>query len=671
MKSTIELIQLAGSRVWRPRKTISLSEWCEEHIRLSPDWEATPGRYNLRDNPFWREPLDAFLDPEVRQISVMKSTQVGGTMLLIAATLGLSELDPAPSMVVGPDEDYCKELRDRIYATGSESPALRDRIPPNRLRNFRQIDLGTARSYLAWAGSPQRLRGRPCKRVLRSEIDVYPVATPRGGNTLKASGERVKRFPDSTIYDESSPDSEDSRIAEAYDAGHRARWMCRCPHCGTYQEMRFFPFTDGTHKGCGGVMGLTDADGNFLAPEIALKTAHYVCIEGCRIEQEEKNPMVLDGMWVAEGQSIEDGKLIGQPSRGRRHLSYHIWSIHSPTLSLGTIAAAYLEHRRDSMIRDFIQNWLGRRYESRKRLPEWHVLGKRLQMEYPRGTIYPGAWFLTAGCDVQADGCYYVIRAWTDQATSYLVDHGYVQRYDTGDVDFDSLPEEELNNIFRSDLRQLIEAVVRRHFPMADGLPNPLGRTRLRPRIITIDSQHRTREVHAFVSSQDEARVRAVRGDHKTKPSDRFRTSIIEKPQRDGPSYASPRTVVNIFTPHYKEALYERFMRPAGQPGSWNLFHNIVQTSADYLRQLTNERPIEVLDERTGRKQTRWKPRSESWGNHYWDAEVYAFCGAEMLLHEQGRTWDASTWGGPIKKRRNPGVEDAAPLAAVRDDQIM
>lgn len=668
MRRAIDRIRHAGAQIWRPNIETRLSDWVEEHVRLSPEWEASPGRYNLRDNPFWREPLDAFLDPVVRQITVMKSTQVGGTLLLISAMLGLSELDPAPAMVAGPDELYAMEVKERTYANGTESPAVRDRIPPERLRNSRYIDLGTSRVYLAWAGSPQRLRGRACKRVFRSEIDVWPAETPRGGDTLKASSERVKRFIDSCIYDESSPDGEDSRIATLYDAGHKARWMCPCPHCGEHQELRFFPFRDGPRAGCAGVAGYKDENGNLLLADQAAKSCHYVCFNGCRIGQDEKNEMVRRGKWVGEGQSIDrEGIVTGEP-KSRRHLSYHIWSIHSPTITLADITVAYLSHKQDSRLRDFMQNWLGRRFLTRRQVPEWHKLGKRFEYTHRRGTVPSDVWFLTAGVDVQADGCFYVIRGWGDKGTSWLIETGHLRKYDTDEVDVSAMSPEEQNSYFGSDLRQLSDAVVNRYF-LVDGV-NPLGKTRLRCRLVGIDSQHRTREVHAFVASSDEKRVRAVRGDHKTKPQDRFRESIVERPQRDGPAYASPRRVINIFTPHYKEALYDKFLSQPGIPGSFYFYHSVVETSADYLRQLINERPTDVIDKATGRKKIQWRPISEQSGNHYWDAEVYSFCMAELLLYQLDTTWDSSTWTRS-SKGSSRSMNAMQSVAAVRDEQLM
>lgn len=667
----LEVMRSVGASVWRPPREIPLSEWCVENFRLSPALEASSGHFNLEDNPFWADIIDAFMDPFVRQITVKKSTQVGGTLTLQAVAWALSVFDPAPSMVVGPDEVYCNELKERIYANGEESPTLRERVPPERLRNSRHIDFGSCRAYLAWAGSAQRLRGRPCKRVFRSEIDVYPKNPPKGGNPIQATANRVKRFYDSTIYDESSPWGDDSVVDKLYDAGHRARWVCKCPHCGTRQDLRFFVYKDGKHAGCGGIGGLRDESGNFLVPD-AVKDAFYVCLNGCRIDQDQKTEFVKSGKWVAEGQRIVNDEVIGEPAKGRRHLSYHLWAIHSPITTFKDLAVTYLAARRDSTLREFWENWLGLKYESRRKLPDWKIIGERLSAGHQRGFVPQRCWFLTAGVDVQDDGCYYVVRGWGDMATSWLIEWGYLRRYDSEDYDPKLMTEEQLNKFYRSDIKQLDDAVLNRYFPVMGGGKNPLGRERLRPRLVLCDSNHRTREVHAYVSQHEamSRRIRACRGDHRTKPSERWRVTEVERPARGGPAYSSTRQVTQIFTPHYKEAIAEKVYIPCEGPGSFNFFAGVVSSSSDYLRQAFNEHLVDAVDKTTGRNKTQWKVKNPQWGNHLGDCEVYLFAAAEIVLHEMKATWDASTWIVP-KNESLSRLAGSIPTAAVRDTQLM
>ena len=169
----IHRLRKVGVSAWIPREKVSLSAWCEKNLRLSRMWEATGGLFNLEENPFVNDILDAFLDPTVYRITIKKSTQVGGTLSLIAAMIALSELDPAPAMVMLPDATSATELRDRTYGNAAEGLATRHKVPPQRMWNNRHIDFGSCRVYLAWSGSAQRMRGRACKRVFRSETDVY------------------------------------------------------------------------------------------------------------------------------------------------------------------------------------------------------------------------------------------------------------------------------------------------------------------------------------------------------------------------------------------------------------------------------------------------------------------------------------------------------------------
>ncbi len=91
--------------------------------------------------------------------------------------------------------------------------------------------------------------------------------------------------------------------------------------------------------------------------------------------------------------------------------------------------------------------------------------------------------------------------------------------------------------------------------------------------------------------------MRACRGDHKTKPSERFRVTEVEKPARGGPSYITPRKVTQIFTPHYKEAIAEKVILPSEAPGSFNFFGGVVGTRRTiYASCLMNKSWIRLIE---------------------------------------------------------------------------
>jgi phage terminase large subunit GpA-like protein len=79
--------------------------WTAEHVRLDSDEEAGATKYDPHERPRWQGVLRAAADPEVRQITIPASTQVGKTLTLIALLIYLARNSPARALVVLPDQD--------------------------------------------------------------------------------------------------------------------------------------------------------------------------------------------------------------------------------------------------------------------------------------------------------------------------------------------------------------------------------------------------------------------------------------------------------------------------------------------------------------------------------------------------------------------------------------
>lgn len=642
---------------WKARPQVSLSQWVAENVRLSEDLEASGGRYDLRYNPFYAEILDAMLDPMVRVITLMKSTQVGGTVTGIAAMMGIAEIDPAPGLSMHPDQNEATLMRDRVYANAGASRATRHMDIPERNRNIRAINLRSMLWHLAWAGGTQRLRGKPCKRVFRHEVDVYPRGGVMGGDVIKASGNRVMRFAESLIYNESTPSDDPSTIDDMHKQGDQRVWMCPCSKCGHYQELRFFPHREGPYAGCGGVVGYKDEHGGLLPVDLARRKAAYVCEKGCVLTNTAIKRMVLRGRWVPKGCSVTKGKIRGKPEKSGRNRSYQLWRIHSPTKTLGDLVEEYINAKVENKLREFWENTLGRKYRSARFVPEWKALGLRLERGYSRGTVPAEAYFLIGTADVQVDGCWWLVRAWGDGARSWLIDYGFVQRYRGS----------EAEGRIRSDLAQLRLVMIDRYFPIAGEGKNPFGRKSVKPRLIGLDSNHRPRDVHSFIVDQYGRRsrqVRAIRGEHMAKPTDeRWKESEILRPRRGGREYpGGPRPIWNLYTTVYKEAQLEKYVLAADEPGSLYMPSGIATYGVDYLKQITNELPGDELDKRTGRLKTVWKVQRENVGNHLWDNEIYNAVLADILLAELGFSWDSRDWKKktPVDRKRVSEIDVSA-----------
>jgi phage terminase large subunit GpA-like protein len=551
---------------WKPDFKDSPDAWITRCVALDATYEAGAGRMDYSNRPWWADVVKDIADPEVRVISILGSTQIGKTINLEALLLYLAENDPAPAMIVVPDQDSAFEFRDRLYANAKKTIARgltkRLKIPPLHKWNGRYISLGSMRVYLAWSGSRQRLRGRPCKYVFCTETDAYK-GNKKTGDPIAAAHQRTKAFFRGLHYHESSPSPPSEIALLESQASARYRWHCECPHCGLLQEVRFFTRQlgaqqeTGSKQETGGISGYRNAHGEFLSPEEARKQAYYSCEIGCKIYNEMKQRFLVKGEWKT---------LDGEPPASRRSIGRHLWTIHSETLSFGDIAASYVSAAAEGKIAEWWGNWLGLEYKPQKKMATWHELGRRAAGSHPRLTVPKEAWFLTAGQDVQGEnnGVRYVIRAWGPERTSWLVDWGWIDR-DPGDE----------NELVKSDMRKSQQLILERSFPVHGGV-NPLGRSSLSVRLHLCDSNYLPFKVHHWMRSlppewieREEGRVRAIRGDHTVKPDLRWRPNVVEKNSRTGEAYEGGLLQWGIFVYPFYDELLERLTGPTGRPGSF------------------------------------------------------------------------------------------------------
>lgn len=631
------------ANAWKPHYAAQPQDWVPSRVRLDNTIEAGAGKFDISRRPWWKEILADIFDAEVQSISIKAATQVGKTLALVSLILWCAENAPAPAMLVVPDQDAAVEMRDRVYATARATIAAggtsRLRVPPDHKWNLRYIHLGSMRIHLAWSGSRQRLRGKPCRYVFLTETDVYG-ANKKAGDPIAAAHQRTKAFFRGLWYHESSPSSTLERPSEISQleeqAAARYRWCCPCPKCGHVQEMRFFTrevILPGQEEpsAVAGIAGMKNAHGEWYTVEEARKHAFYVCEKGCRIENDQKQAMLENGEWKT---------IDGRKPQSRRSVGRHLWSIHSESITFGDLAAEYLKHREEGKIPEYFGNWLGLEYKPQKRQWKWSALGHRLAGAHPRGTVPPEAWFLTAGADVQGEnrGVRYVIRAWGPAQTSWLVDWGWIDR----------TPGDE-NELVKSDIQQLGDLVLGRYYPVHGGATNAWGKRELRVRLLNIDTGHLPMKVHHWLKSlpeewtdQERGRVRAIRGDHQVKPELRWRYNVLETNTRTGEKYEGGMGQWGIYVYPFYDELLERLAGEPGRPGSFHFTSDTLTQGRSYLEQVSNFSPKTEIDPKTGQRKLTWGPVNGRIEVDYWDCEIYAQVAAAMVIGDMG--WSAEAF---------------------------
>lgn len=565
----------------------------------------------------------------------MMSSQLGKTTALWSAMLGLSVTHPSPAMLVTPDRPANTDLRTRVYQVCDASHELKDLAAPEPRRNDLWIDLKLSTIHLGVAENKQTLSGKSCRRVFCTEVDRYDKKKTGQGDTLKLAEQRVAAFPAAgrLIFCESTPQKKgESRIAyRYYKLSDQRTYHVPCPHCGHYQELRFFPHKDGPHAGKGGIHGLRKDDGSWCTPEEAREAAWYCC-ESCgdRIRDEDKADIIPRGVWCPAGCKVVDGKLEGEPYRGKRHAGFHLSRLYAPieTCTFGAVAAEYLAARDGqsaSLMQIFWNDWLGLPYDAATRTPEWQSL-RRLCADVPRGEVHPEAVFLTAGCDVQHDRLYWIIRGWgirEHQPTSWLVDYGIIY------CDRDERSEPLLG----SDLAKL-DGVLARTFLVYG------GERRLPLSLALIDSGYAVRnsEVYEFCRRRPQL-IRAIKGAEVSGLSGPvgWRRTEVERSATDGTTVQGfPLWIINVS--RYKEELRRRWLIPKDQAGAWCLCRE-KDVGEEYLRQMVNEQEQLDTDKKTGRPKVVWVNQRNGIGCDLWDCEVYGRAAAGMWV---GEAWHSA-----------------------------
>src|SRR5574340_526796 len=87
---------------WRPPERVSLAEWLDKNFVPSET-------QHWRTLPFQRGIADAFEDPTLEEVTVLKSSRVGFTKLVVGYNCFRIATDPGCILVVQPSDDDARE----------------------------------------------------------------------------------------------------------------------------------------------------------------------------------------------------------------------------------------------------------------------------------------------------------------------------------------------------------------------------------------------------------------------------------------------------------------------------------------------------------------------------------------------------------------------------------
>lgn len=630
-------------RAFRPFPPTRMLHWCLTHIVNDQGRPYDHHAYPHLAAP--GGPMDAFDDPHVRTISEQFATRLGKTFFGLCALLYYADRDPSPMLIASESQDALKRVMGRVYQMVYQRRSLETKLLSLVRKDHKQDHVRFRECSIrgAWARSPGSLADMNIKVGLANEVDKEGwtgKSTTLEGAPLKLFDDRFKDYQSvrKIIY-ECTPTVEGvSRIERLRLAGTNCHYYVPCPHCHAYQVLRMGardehgkhdPSQPGRVEWEKTSVGKSDRD-------LARQTAHYVCINGCRIDNEHRAWMMRHGVWVPEGCGVDDAKalevasgwctdamdlsaeecdakwcgwseaewVVGAPARDGPDASYQLSSLYALSLSWGDIAAEFVACKdRPQFLRNFVNQWEGDTWTMIERRQTWEQLGiKIIDDNYPRFIVPNWASMLTVAVDRQQDRYVWLVDAWGPGRVSMTI--GYGETVELSDV---------------------VEGVCGRWYNHADGGAD------LRPLLTLVDSGFRPEGVY------DECRraahsglvVLPCKGSSKALESDYRQVTL-------GRDTSSPGMILIHVDTIRTQAWIDKVLHAIspGDPGFGWLHAGTLEEHQDFLEQLLNDAASTVLDSSKNEREV-WERINIDIPNDLRDCRRYSY--VAMLLATRGR----------------------------------
>lgn len=612
---------------FNPPKDISVSDWAIANRVLPKGTSARPGPF--RPEKFQIEMMDAILDPNVHEVVVMKSTQVGYSDGVLNNVVGyFMEIDPKPMMMVQPTIDNARDYgRKRITPMFESTPALKELIRPASGSQRRSGNTLALKEFpggflkLTGANSGAGLRSDAVPIILYDEVDAYPLDVDGEGDPMSIGDRRADTFSDSKILRGSTPAKPKgiSPIEIAFNESDKRRFHVPCPLCSHMQHLRWRDRSIVNGVEVLGEFRLSyakDAGGAVIRESVV-----YIC-DGCggKIPEKFKYAMLNAGHWIAE-------------FPGRAIVGFHINALYSPWReNWFDLAKEWDKAQRDpEKLKTFINLRLGETWEEDSDQIGEHALMNRRE-DYGDCDFPVGVGILTASVDVQNDRLEAVVKGWGDGEESWLIAY-----------------EQFFGDPAKPDVWQSIDELLATKYRCASG-----ARLGIRATMIDSGGQH-TEEVYKFVKARQHRRIWAIKG------SSESGREILGKYSMNN-SYRV--RLWSLGTDTAKDRIYGRLK--IATPGE-GYVHFPKWAEQEYFEQLTGEKAIRRYKSGKGnlRIYVKTRPRNEAL-----DMEVYALAalyslGSQALRDLKNRAKLVAEGIGdaeivvqaPTERRvRNPGI---------------
>lgn len=485
------------TKVWAPPTHQTLSEWSDENRILRSATAAEPGPWRTDRTPYLREIMDCLsASSPVKNVSFMKSAQVGGSETGNNWIGYVIDHEPGPMLMVQPSKDMARQYSQRNIA-----PMIADcEVIKNKLNDPRTRDSGNTTLRKEFPGgllvitgseSAAGLRSMPVKYLFLDEVDAYPLDVEGEGDPVNLAVARTRTFKRRKILKVSTPTiAGESRIEKDYLETDQRKYYVPCPECGFMHVLEWCNFV------------IPDENGNKLPAQ-----AHMFCPEcGAIIEEWHKTEMLEKGQW----------RMTCPEKENKFRRGYHISTLYAPLgfYSWAEIATDWLNIKKDqSQLKTFINTILGQTWSEDTEIVDYEMLYNTRRRVYP-ASLDDEVLVLTASVDTQDNRLECELVGWDKDYRSWGIEYVVI------------LGDTKLPAVWKN-----LDQWLMRQWRYEDGTPLSIACT-------CIDSGgHATEQVYDFVKPREYRRIYAIKGS-----SGGSAVPLISKPS------TSNRKGVSLFT---------------------------------------------------------------------------------------------------------------------------
>lgn len=371
-------------------------EWAEQNRYIAAGTSPEAGKWKNERVPFMVEIMETISDPNVHDIVLMCSSQIGKSELLLNALCYFVAQEPSPILFLQPTIEAAEGFsKERIEPTFQACPALIDKFEQGKDgRGSSRKSSETIRlkkfpgGFLAMVGanSPAGLASRPIRVLLCDEVDRY--GTTKEGDPLKLAEQRTLNFFNSKRIFVSTPTIRGaSKIEDKFLFSDQRFFFVPCPHCGKFQELKWENVKwDKDEKN-----------------KPILDSSRLICLfcgEVIRGAGKISRELLTRGEWRAKNNSPKEN------CRG-----YSLNALYSPWVDLSRLVEEFCNCvETKNGLQEFVNLKLGESFDAANFADDWKEVQGRGELY---GEFLPAEILvITAGVDVQRDRLEIVVLGW-------------------------------------------------------------------------------------------------------------------------------------------------------------------------------------------------------------------------------------------------------------------